>query len=289
MNFGTRNHSDYTIGKLNSNNQVEVKGGGSADVIDIYEVRFISDYTPIINTGMGTSSGGTPIYSKAAGYKNFITGARGNDTITSGPYDDAVYGGLDSDNINTGSGNDRVYGSDGVSEALDGNDIIDAGNGADTVYGNAGNDTINGNNGNDSINGGDGADYIRGYSGDDITSGGSGNDTILGGWGNDLMSGGTGADTFNPGFDVADIHQIDVITDFRSGEGDKLNFIDAAKPLQTHHFSFIGSASFSGIGQLQFDAGTHTLYANMDGNFSTIEYALELAGVNTVKLSNLIL
>ncbi|MFJ6827793.1 beta strand repeat-containing protein, partial [Pseudomonas sp. NPDC090964] len=90
---------------------------------------------------------------------------------------------------------------------------------ASNIYGtNDGGDTLIGNAGND---------ILFGQGGNDALSGGVGNDILVGGKGNDVLSGGAGADTFvwlkgdtntNGGFDR--------ITDFKHGEGDKLDLSD---------------------------------------------------------------
>jgi Mg-chelatase subunit ChlD len=80
--------------------------------------------------------------------------------------------------------------------------------------------------GSDSLLGGNGDDILFGQGGNDLLNGGNGNDLLIGGKGNDTLIGGAGADTFawkagdtnNGGFDV--------IKDFNSSEGDKLDLSD---------------------------------------------------------------
>ena len=93
-------------------------------------------------------------------------------------------------------------------------DLSSSNDGDDKLYGDGGNDILFGQGGNDLLNGGEG---------NDILYGGSGNDILIGGKGNDTLIGGSGADTFmwqkgDTGFDV--------IKDFNSGEGDKINLHD---------------------------------------------------------------
>ncbi|WP_032890077.1 S-layer family protein, partial [Pseudomonas sp. RIT357] len=83
------------------------------------------------------------------------------------------------------------------------------------------------NDGGDTLIGNAGDDILFGQGGNDTLSGGAGNDILVGGKGNDILTGGAGADTFvwlkgdtntNGGFDR--------ITDFKHGEGDKLDLSD---------------------------------------------------------------
>ena len=90
--------------------------------------------------------------------------------------------------------------------------------GADLLQGTPGADVINGLGGNDSINGRAGDDTLRGGRGDDFVSGGKGRDWISGDRGDDTLTGGRDADVFYfaPGFGN------DVVTDFSSAEGDRV-------------------------------------------------------------------
>jgi len=90
-----------------------------------------------------------------------------------------------------------------------GNDVIDAGNGANTVVGGAGNDSITSGTGADSLSGGDGNDTI---------SAGTGDDTIAGGAGTDSLTGGGGSDRFNVALTESTLANLDVITDFTTGD-----------------------------------------------------------------------
>jgi Ca2+-binding RTX toxin-like protein len=70
---------------------------------------------------------------------------------------------------------------------------------------------------------------IDGQAGDDSIYGGDGNDRIIGGAGDDTLSGGAGADTFV--WHLADVGTAgaparDVVTDFNTAEGDKLDLSD---------------------------------------------------------------
>jgi len=64
-------------------------------------------------------------------------------------------------------------------------------------------------------------DTITGSSGANVLFGGAGDDTLAGGNGLDTLTGGTGADTFL--FDMTAFNNIDVITDFSTGDNDVIN------------------------------------------------------------------
>ncbi len=93
----------------------------------------------------------------------------------------------------------------------------------ETVNGTAASDLINGGTYSDIINGGTGHDVIHGNGGNDLLNGGDGNDLLLGGVGNDTLTGGTGADTFM--WQAGNIGS-DVIKDFNSSEGDRIDLSD---------------------------------------------------------------
>ena len=220
--------------------------------------------------------------------RNLIQGGDGNDTLE---------GGTGTDTLEGGSGNDLISGRNIGVVTADNGDLIRGGDGDDTIDGGAGNDRINGDAGNDLIYGGsgndtlygyysydtliggDGNDYLFGYSSNDSLVGGTGNDTLYGHTGRDTLDGGVGYDTFvytstahskagssnrdqiyfdSPGTFVADV--IDV------------SAIDADTTLDGNQaFVFIGTADFTGPGQIRVQAGgvdTLILF-NTDADSST--------------------
>ena len=92
-----------------------------------------------------------------------------------------------------------------ISGANDGKDFLYGGNGNDILFGQGGNDLLDGGNGND------------------ILLGGTGDDTLIGGQGNDILIGGAGKDTF---IWKAGDYGNDVIKDFKSAEGDRIDLKD---------------------------------------------------------------
>ena len=121
-------------------------------------------------------------------------GFAGNDILKGGKGKDQLFGGADNDNLLGGRGKDILVGDEG-------NDFLDGGRGKDQLYGGIGNDNLSG---------GRGKDILVGGEGDDFLNGGAGADTL---------TGGIGADVF---YLDGNSSNIDIITDFNLGEGDKI-------------------------------------------------------------------
>ena len=109
-------------------------------------------------------------------------------------------------------------------------------------------------------------------------SGGAGNDHLDGGYGADTLTGGAGADTFTFA-SVLDGKNIDTITDFNAGEGDKIALNQAV-------FGRLGDNWYAAAGQhithttRVYQQGD-TLYHDPDGSGSAYS-ATAFAKVNTV-------
>ena len=123
----------------------------------------------------------------------------------------------------------------------------------------------------------DGADKLIGNAGDDILFGQGGNDVLVGGKGNDILVGGAGADTFvwlkgdtntGTGFDT--------ITDFKHGEGDKLDLSDL---LQGNN-----DTNLSSYLKLTTDSSGSTLSVSSTGSFTaqggTADVTIKVDGAN---------
>lgn len=150
---------------------------------------------------------------------------------------DVIRGGASDDFVNGFAGSDKLYGNAG----------------ADTLVGDAGKDYLFGGTGNDILLGGLGYDSLSGEDGTDKLLGGAGNDVLNGGKGRDDLYGGAGADTFlwrsTSEFtrSGSNLYSRDVIYDFSSIEGDRINIhaIDANRALTGNQdFTFIGSSAF---------------------------------------------
>jgi Ca2+-binding RTX toxin-like protein len=100
------------------------------------------------------------------------------------------------------------------------------------------------------VHGGAGNDTIIGGAGADSLSGDAGNDRVEGGGGNDWLAGNSGNDLFD--YDSTSVGR-DTIAGFAKGQ-DKIDLdgIDANTHLAGNQdFSWIGSGSFSGAGQVR--------------------------------------
>ena len=243
---------------------------------------------------------------------DWLYGGSGADTLYGGDDADRSYGGSDADVMNGGLGIDRLYGGlgddvvagDEGTDILfggDGNDEMDGGLARDLLYGGAGNDTIYGREDRNRIYGGDGADslfgdidndriyggadadqlwgnggadLLDGSTGDDTIRGEAGIDTLNGGGGADLMYGGTEADIFVfaalSDMGIGLTH--DFVLDFTSGS-DKLDFAGLG-------LTFVTGA-FTGASQVRFDALTHVVQIDTDGNL-VADYEIELQAGATV-------
>lgn len=172
---------------------------------------------------------------------------------------------------------------------------------AETFYGGAGDDTINGTKNGDTYYGGSGNDTISGKQGSDTVYGGSGTDgidgngdgdTIIGGYGADNLTGGTGVDTFVY-LDKKDTG--DTISDFTAGVGgDKLDFSmlnptngNPDLPNVAGSFGLFADTAVHANSVNYFQDGANTtVWADTDGNTSTVELAITLTGVTAADLVN---
>lgn len=135
--------------------------------------------------------------------------------------------------------------------------------GALRVQGGAGADLIIGGGGNDFLTGNGGNDYLSGKGGDDYLVGGAGQDQLRGGFGWDVFRFLAASDST--------VAAPDKILDFQSREKIDLSVIDANSKIEGDQaFTFIGSAAFSGAGQLRaaYDADTKlwSVEGDVDGD-----------------------
>lgn len=213
----------------------------------------------------------------------------GDDLVSGGDGVDQLLGGSGNDTLRGIGGNDELRGQDGddTLSGGKGNDLLEGGNGIDTLLGGDGDDQMRGGNdndllvasaGNDRLNGGKGIDELLGGAGNDGLFGAEDADIMRGGAGRDFLMGGLGSDTFvYSGADIAGplFDSIDVIADFVSAEGDRidLSLVDAITGGADNAFSFIGTSAFSNVaGQLRYKqitttGGTNTrIEADRDGD-----------------------
>jgi Ca2+-binding RTX toxin-like protein len=178
--------------------------------------------------------------------------------------DDAAEAGAGGTIVNVFNGAARANTLNGTADA----DAINGLGGRDTLNGNGGDDILDGGAGNDTLNGGEGHDTLKGGLGIDTLIGGNGNDLLIGSAGRDIMTGGAGNDIFSFSANIAEIGKAtatrDQIVDFTSGD-DLIDLlaIDASSAAGDQGFTFIGSAAFTGLGQLRYENGQ--LHGNVNG------------------------
>jgi Ca2+-binding RTX toxin-like protein len=239
-----------------------------------------------------------------------LAGMAGNDSLYGLTGDDILRGGLGNDLLDAGTGDDLLTDIKGNNTLLGGtgndilragagNDLLDSGTDNDLLISDSGNDTLNGGTGNDTLNSGSGNDLLDGGTGDDYLLGGlnrdvllgnTGDDLLIGGLGKDSLTGGTGADTFiyRATLESAINANRDVITDFISSDGDKIDTsaIDANTSSDGfQNFSYINNLSFTQPAQIQFNPVSHIIAFNTDNDIAP-EMTILLLGVTTFNASD---
>lgn len=266
---------------------VTIGGTAGSDTLDFTGVTLVGIES--INGGAGADT-----ITGSAGDDTIIGGA-GNDTLNGGAGNDVFLIGASAgrDSINGGAGIDTIKATaDGVKlsfAALTGIEAITAdGHSGVTIVGTTTADTID-------LTGITltGIAAINGGLGNDTIIGSAGNDTIIGGAGTDTLTGGGGNDTFS--FAVLSTSlpgaKADHITDFAAGDLIDLTGIDAdAATAGVQHFTFIGTADFTAVGQLRLGTdGTHTaLFANVSGNLKP-DFEIVFDNNATIHLADLVL
>lgn len=250
--------------------------------------------------GTGNASNNTITGNGAA---NTLIGLAGDDVLNGGANADAMFGGVGNDIYIVDNSADRAV--EALNEGLDEvrssvtisalasnvENLTLTGARAIRGTGNELNNVITGNAAANTLNGLAGNDWLFGGSGNDLLLGGAGDDSIIGGPGRDTMTGGAGADffIFRTLLDLgATSSTQDTITDFTRGQ-DKIDLagIDANTSITgVQAFSYIGSASFSGAGQLRYSQGI--LYGNINSNPAS-DFQIALSGSPAISAGDLIL
>jgi Ca2+-binding RTX toxin-like protein len=261
----------------------------------------------LIRGGVGRDTvrgkdGNDRIYGEDGGDR--LIGGIGNDLLDGGTGNDRMNGAEGNDVYRVDSRLDRVIETDtGLTGGVDrvestvsfnlgsrselagveqlvlrgGADLSGIGNRLDnTMTGASGDNKLNGGSGNDHLNGSSGNDRLSGQSGNDTLWGGKGHDTLIGGSGSDLLRGFSGNDAFvfnTVAESQAGATTRDTILDFTGSDVFDLRGIDAnALATGNQAFSFIGSAAFTGAGQLRFEAdglGNTLVQADVNGDLAS--------------------
>ncbi|PAW52545.1 hypothetical protein CKQ80_19230 [Pseudomonas moraviensis] len=207
---------------------------------------------------------------------NTLNGMAGADTMIGGDGNDTYYvdniGDVVVETNNSATQYDRVFTSIDYTLGANVENVILIGSADLNATGNELNNRVLGNDGNNTLNGM------------------AGDDTLIGGLGVDTMTGGSGADTFvfNAWSETGIGNLRDVITDFNSAQGDKIDLTKFDANLLTagfNGFTFIGAGDFTGAGQLRFV--DHVLSGNVSGNAGA-DFEIQLVGVNSFSANDLV-
>lgn len=144
---------------------------------------------------------------------------------------------------------------------------------------------LTGNNEANTLWGNAASNILNGGKGDDVLYGGAGNDILIGSAGADILAGGAGADVFR----FTSIKDMglgegqDIVLDFNSAEGDRLDFAGLKG------YSLV-AGEFNGSKQLRIeqDADDLILYMNVKGDLAA-DFSVRLVGVDGLDAASLIL
>jgi Ca2+-binding RTX toxin-like protein len=204
---------------------------------------------------------------------NVIEGNVGNDTLD---------GGAGADRLTGGTGDD-IYVVDNVADVVD---EYNGGGGTDEVQTSLASYRLAGRV--ENLTGTvDTGQVLTGNDSGNTIHGAGGADTLVGGLGQDTLFGGVGADTFAfyVGDSLADHALADVIADFDSGTGDKvdLSHLDANTTFHGNQaFTFIGTDAFSGAaGELHYmqEGGNTFVEGDVTGD-GVADFAIQFTGLN---------
>jgi serralysin len=129
----------------------------------------------------------------------------------------------------------------------------------------------------------DGNDTLTGLKGNDVLIGGNGADKLFGGAGNDIFKYLASSDS------PTTAGQYDTIEDFQRGH-DKIDLksIDANTNKSGDQAFKLVSAFTNQSGQLHFDANTHLLQGDVNGD-GTADFAIEITGVAKLTAADILL
>jgi serralysin len=254
-----------------------------------------------VNLATGMGSGGDAQGDKLINIQN-VTGSAFDDFLTGDSLNNLLIGGAGNDTLDGGPGADTMIGGPGNNTYYVDNvgDVVKSrGGGTDTVLTTLNNYTLPNKvtiltfigSGDFTGTGNAAANVITGGAGNDILDGGGGNDTLIAGAGADTLTGGSGADQFVFGPSLVAGFP-DVITDFNSAQGDKINLslIDAIAGGGHDDFAFVGNNPLTGAGQLDYvvnPSGGVIVQGDVDGGGA--DFSIKVTNVNSLKASNFIL
>jgi Ca2+-binding RTX toxin-like protein len=270
-----------------------------------------------------TLTGTAAINASGNSLANTLVGNAGANTVDGGTGNDTLTGGVGADTFIVGAG------ADAITDLGNGVDVINVAAGATTnasvyaawtataatsnsgianisTYGlavNLGAVTM-GTSGFNATNSGT-ATNLTGSALADVLTGGIGNDTLSGGLGMDVLVGGTGADFLFGGIDsVKDIYKFNAVSDSTTTARDKIyNFFSGIDKLDFSGFdansTLTGAQAFS-VTSVGSAPKSFSIWATVrdadcivsvdtDGITSTIEFQIQLMGVNQLAFTDFVL
>ncbi|WP_342654390.1 putative Ig domain-containing protein [Pseudomonas sp. F3-2] len=291
-NFMSGNAADNVLnGAGGADNMTGGNGNDTYYVDDVGDAVIETNSDPLLG-GIDSVHSSLAAYTLGSNVENLYIDASGAANGTGNALDNTLFAGAGNNVLDGRDGNDTVS----FERALAGITATLSTSAQQNTVG-AGLDTLKnfenltGSAYDDSLTGNSGANVLNGGAGNDTLVGGSGNDRLIGGEGTDNLIGGTGADTYVFGAlsDMGVGTLRDVISGFKSAEGDRLDFTGLdANPLtaQIDAFSFIGSNAFdatNATGQLRFADGV--LYGSINAD-ATPEFEIQLTGVKELHASD---
>jgi Ca2+-binding RTX toxin-like protein len=312
-----------TVSVAQAQGYVAVTRISSGEVDKLYSIATLrfDDQDVAIKTP-GVYMVGTPGADVMSGTEDndTIDGGAGADTITGGAGNDTVLGGAGNDDLSGGAGNDTLNGGAGFNCAdyttETTNLSINLKTGVATGRDAAGTAAVGtdalvsiqeacAGSGNDSLVGADTANQLEGGAGNDTLTGGLAADTLIGGTGIDALIGGTGADFLYGGVDtVKDVFKFSAASDSTTTGRDKIyNFltgtdkidlsgIDANSKVagdQAFANSPLGTAAKSNAIWYTASGSDLIISADTDGVASTVEFQIQIVGINKVALTDFVL
>lgn len=274
--YGGKGNDTYIIESIGDTPYESANEGIDTVKTSLVKYALGSNIENLIYTGTADFTGtGNTLNNSITGSegKDVLNGGIGADVLTGLAGDDTYYVDNTGDAVieASGGGHDLISSSVTISAlAANVEDLLLTGTAAISATGNDLDNNIIGNAAANVLNGMAGNDMLVGAAGNDALNGGDGDDLLIGGAGKDALTGGAGSDTFCFGsiVDIGKGSLADSITDFVSGT-DKidLSLIDAVTAVAgDQSFTYIGSSAFTAAGQLRFDAVTHLLSGDVNGD-----------------------
>lgn len=284
-------------------------GGTGYDILtggDGNDTYYLRKGDAIIETNATASTGGTDmVYSFLSAYtlsSNIENGrimTTGAADLTGNGLNNVLAAGLGNNVLNGGAGIDTVSYTFGVTGTSTIGVTVSLAVTTAQTTGGSGSDTLIaienlvGSAQADKLTGNSAANSLSGGTGNDTLEGGTGNDLLIGGLGLDKLYGGSGADRFD--FNALNETGLgaalrDVIGDFKSSEGDKIDLSTLDANLATpanDAFTFIGTNVFSSNATAQLRFADGILYGSVDAD-ANAEFEIQLLGVSSLQVSDLI-